>query len=188
MIGEAKNYKRFLQSVGSGEFDKVEIKDNGIILRSSSLKTPDRGVPIRLEFDDNRNEVLSTRHYSPMGALWRLRAGSTYKIYTNIKLMKPLPENVHAQVVVIDGLTSVLGLLGTTITPGELIDFTVFAYDSMEIEPMCHAARLVFYVDTSDRVKSSRTKKTGISKDSKTESGESTDPVEAAESGDTLQS
>ncbi len=151
MIAKAEKFEKHLEAVGSGAFGKVEYNGNGIILRSSTLKTPDRGSSVRMYFDGDRNQVMTGRRFDIMGELWLMRQNNAYRIYTNVVLDKKLPDDVVAHVELSEDAKDVMGLMSASVVVGEPISFTVFTFRAIEFEKMTTLATLVFHEEVKPK-------------------------------------
>lgn len=158
-----ETFETYLKASGAGAFKRVEIDGDSVILRSLTLKVPARGTGSKLYFDGDRNEVMTGRRFDPLGSLWLLRGGGACRVYSNLTLAKELPEGVKSWIELTEDAKDAFGLMNWTIAVDEAIQFTVFAFRPIEIEPMCSIARLRFEGDFEPRkTASGRPKKKGI--------------------------
>lgn len=146
MIDAVEGFEEFLEATGKGAFGKIEYEGEGIVLRSSSLKTPDRGSIVRVYFDEERNQVMTGRRFELVRSQWLIRKGAIYRIYTNVRFVSPVPSHVSAMVELTKDGKDVFGLMSFHLEMGEPIAYTVLALRSVEVEPMCSFASLVFEV------------------------------------------
>lgn len=160
---EKEKFEEYLEANGSGAFGKIEYNDSGVILRSSILKTPDRGAAVRVYFDGERNQVMTGRRFEVMSSQWLIRRNSFYRIYTNVDLVKPLPKGISARIELTEDGKDVFGIMSFSIEPDGNISYTVLALRSVEIEPMCSFATLIF----DGGFPKKRTSKKGTSEKSK---------------------
>lgn len=146
MIDTVEGFEEFLEATGKGAFGKIEYEGEGIVLRSSSLKTPDRGSIVRVYFDEERNQVMTGRRFELVRSQWLIRKGAIYRIYTNVRFVSSVPSHVSARVELTKDGKDVFGLMSFHLEVGEPIAYTVLALRSVEVEPMCSFASLVFEV------------------------------------------
>jgi hypothetical protein len=106
------NKRKLIESIGLGAFKKLEIDDNGgVNLRVLDIHRYD-GIA-RLEFDKNRNEIIEGRITSPIGPrrpFW-LSRGDSYLLFTQVTIVKPIPDGFRASILPSDQLREVCGFI-----------------------------------------------------------------------------
>jgi hypothetical protein len=103
---------KILNSLGLGAFKKLEIDDHGgVNLRVLDIRRYD-GIA-RLEFDKNRTEIIEGRITSAIGPrrpFW-LSRGDSYQLFTQVTIVKPIPDGFRAIILPSGQLREVCGLI-----------------------------------------------------------------------------
>jgi len=152
MIAKATDFEKIMKANGAGSFGKVEYADEmGVLLRTGSMKTADLSGTVRVYFDGKREQVMTGRRFDPMGSgLLLMRAGSFYKVYSTLEIVKPIPEGVTAMVVLLPDIADLMVVTTAPFRAGftGAINFNVQPFRRMEVEEMVCLGKLVFFRDT----------------------------------------
>lgn len=136
-----KEYKELV----SGEADW---NGNSALLEVVNIKSSD--YPATIYFDTNGNQVVSSKRFSPMSVNnpLRLRAGSYYKVETQLEISTPIPDGVAARVVPEEGISeSGLVIVADAMQPGFTgpVSFNVFCGRRVAMDLGVRIARIEFY-------------------------------------------
>jgi len=154
MIVQAMKYKKLLRANGVGAFGDVEYGiEDGVILRTSEVKTTDVSGTARIYFNDRREQAMTGRRFDPMpSGLVLLRPGAFYQVFSTIEIIKPLPEGVSAAIVLNTDASEVLMLATSPFREGflGLVTFMVHPFRKIEMEKMTSLASLMFFEETAN--------------------------------------
>ena len=155
---DAVAMKDYMRADGGGSFDYIEYDGPCVILRTRNVKSPDRGQGLRLYFDADRKETMTGRRFEIMPSdLWLLRAGTVYRFFGNI-VLDHLPDDIHASVSLTEDAKDAFGLLSFAVDREGRVVFTAVAFRAVEMDPMVSIARLSFYRESVDSLKTRRGK------------------------------
>jgi len=118
---EATKFDSFLKADGGGAFSRIEYLNNNVLLRIATVKEL-TGVA-HFYFGADRGQITTGRAFSSVPFAggdvgYRLRFGSFYKFVTNVEVIKPLPEKVHADIEIIPDMYGSVYILPINFKPG----------------------------------------------------------------------